>query len=439
MKRDVETNMQAWKHRQTRKPLVLMGARQVGKTWLMRSFAKQNFAHVHEFNFDDEPNLARIFEDTKDPYRILPNLASIGGHAIDIEKDVVIFDEVQSCPNALNSLKYFHEKCPQLAVMSAGSLLGVRLKKNNSGSEVASNAYPVGKVELLDVEPMSFSEFLCAHNSALYDYYCKIDGCEPIPEVFHSRLLDALGHYLVVGGMPECVSEFCESGDVSRVRKIQRDLVSLYEDDVLKYNGKIDAAKTLLVMRALVPQLAKRNEKFIYGTLRDGARARDYEGAIEWLVSARVVRRVCNANALKYPLSAYESRNAFKLYHLDVGLLREMAGISPESIILDMPFEFKGPFMENYVLQQLHGFGDTSIKYYSERAGNEIDFVGQKGEYVVPMEVKAGSDKTSASFKTFVNTESPRFAVRFSRRNLRRDGGFTNIPLYLAPRLEACL
>ena len=432
--------MQAWKTRLNRKPLVLMGARQVGKTWLMRSFAKQNFARVHEFNFDDEPNLARIFNDTKDPHRILPNLASIGGHAIDVDKDVVIFDEVQSCPNALNSLKYFCEKCPQLAIMSAGSLLGVRLKRDAGGSDRSDGtAYPVGKVELMDVEPMTFSEFLREQDPVLYGYYIGIDEHESIPEIFHSRLLDALGHYLVVGGMPECVSEYCNTGDVSRVRKIQRDLAVLYEDDILKYNGKIDGAKTLLVLRALVPQLAKRNEKFIYGTLKEGARARDYENAIEWLVSARIVRRVFNTSALKHPLSAYELRSAFKLYHLDIGLLREMAGVAPESIILDTPFEFKGPFMENYVLQQLHGFGETSIKYHSERAENEIDFVGQKGECVVPIEVKAGTDKASASFKSFIRTGTPRFAIRFSRRNLRRDGGFINIPLYLAPRLSLCL
>lgn len=442
MRRDVEAKMLAWKNRKERKPLVLMGARQVGKTWLMHDFGTRHFAHVHEFNFDGQKDVAQFFRDTEEPREILPKLSALSGRKIDIARDVVVFDEVQECPEALNSLKYFREKCPGLALMAAGSLLGVRLGKKrgrNRDGEAGGGgtpvSYPVGKVELLDVEPMDFGEFLKACNAPLHDYYESVSGMEPLPDIFHRKLLDAYDTYLFTGGMPEVVADYLANGDPESVRKMQRDLIALYEDDIVKYNGAVDAAKILVVLRAIVPQLAKDNEKFVYGVLRDGARARGYEDAIEWLVSARMVRRIHNLSALQFPLAAREVRNAFKLYHLDVGLLREMAGIPQASLVTDADFDFKGPLVENYVLQQLFGRTEGPARYYSERADREIDFVVQLGDQVVPIEVKAGRDKKGATFKSYVKEKKPPLAVRFSRRNLRKDGGFANVPLYLAPRL----
>ena len=417
-----------------------MGARQVGKTWLMKNFGQDNFAKVHFFDFSAEPDLATIFQGSKNPNDILPKLEIVGGSKIDRRKDVIVLDEIQDCGDALNSLKYFYEKSPELAVMAAGSLLGVNLKKTKKGSGTEPpKTYPVGKVEIVDIEPVSFPEFLREKNKALWEYYMAIRGDTPLPEIFHRRLWDMYSIYLTVGGMPEIVASHLSEGDPARVRKLQQDLVQLYENDIVKYNGELDAAKILAVLRSVVPQLAKENGKFVYGVLREGARGRGYEEAIEWLVSARMVRRVHNLDAIEYPLSAHDIRNAFKLYLNDIGMLKLAAGITDESLALDRDFPFKGRFVENYVLQQLAGKTIGPVHYWAERAGREIDFVIQCGDDVVPVEVKAGSDKRASSFKGYVNSRRPRFAIRFSERNLKKDGAFVNIPLYLAPRFSACL
>lgn len=441
MQRDVENEILCWKSSDDRKPLVLMGARQVGKTWLMRDFGKRNFAAVHEFNFDGNVDLASVFRSTKEPAELLPKLSVLSGRKIDVERDVVIFDEIQECGDALNSLKYFYEKRPQLAVMAAGSLLGLKLgrRKESREGDNGPKSYPVGKVELLDVEPMTFGEFLRERDRPLWEFYVAIAGDKPLDDIFHRKLWDAYLLYLTIGGMPEVVSSYLRQGDIRRVNKLQRDLLSLYEDDIVKYNGTIDAGKILVVWRSVVPQLAKENSKFLYGALREGARARGYEDAIEWLVSARLVRRVFNVSEMGYPLSAYELRSAFKLYLLDVGLLKQMASVADEAIMLDKDFPLKGHLAENYVLQQLHGQTESSVCYYAERSDREIDFVTQHRAEVMPIEVKAGADKKCATFKSYVNGHRPKYAIRFSERNLRRDGSFTNVPLYLASRYAACL
>ena len=410
----------------------------------MRDFGKRNFAHVHEFNFDDNPDLARVFAESKNPQSILPQLAILSGRKIDVENDVIIFDEIQNCGDALNSLKYFYEKCPRLAVMSAGSLLGVKIRqrrKTRNGTEMPDMpvTYPVGKVELLEVEPVSFPEFLRERNEMLWEFYQSIKGHDPIPEALHNELWKEYLLYLTVGGMPEVVSSYLEDGDPARVCKLQHDLVTLYENDIVKYNGELDAAKILVVLKSVVPQLAKENSKFIYGALREGARARGYEEAIEWLVAARMVRRVNNLERIEYPLAAQSIRTAFKLYYNDIGLLRDAAAINGESLILDKDFTFKGHYVENYVLQQLAGKTEGNVHYRAERAESEIDFVIQWEGEAVPVEVKAGTDKTCAAFKSFVNSRHPRSAIRFSARNLKKDGAFVNIPLYLVPRYAACL
>ena len=443
MNRRIYAKMLEWKGKKNRKPLVLMGARQVGKTWLMHEFCRRNFKRVHEFNFDSRTDLVSIFNDSKDPKDILPKLSALSGFKIDIASDALIFDEIQDCPEALNSLKYFCENCPQLAILAAGSLLGVRIgsAKRAMGNDdtLPRRSYPVGKVEILNVEPLDFAEFLQAYDEGLFAFYETISGCEPLPEVFHRKLLDAYRLYLFTGGMPEVVADYLDNGDPASTRKLHRDLIALFEDDIVKYGGEVDASKILVVLRSLVPQLAKDNEKFLYGALREGARARDYEDAIEWLVSARMSRRIHNVAALKFPLAAQAIRTAFKIYHLDVGMLREMAGIPPSALVLDSDFDFKGPFVENYVLQQLASRLEDATWYYAERASREIDFVIQHETAVVPVEVKAGQDREGATFKTYVKERAPQFAIRFSTRNLRKDGGFVNVPLYLAPAYEKFL
>ena len=416
-----------------------MGARQVGKTWLMRDFGKRNFARVHEFNFDGSMDLASLFAHTKKPDELLRKLSIIDGVKINPSEDLVVFDEIQECSEALNSLKYFNEDCPELAIIAAGSLFGVKLGKGKNGAGKVPQSYPVGKVELLDVEPMSFGEYLRERDAALYGLWSSVSGTEPLDDIFHRRLLDVYDEYLIVGGMPECAGEFLAHGEVGKVRKIQRDLLALYEDDIVKHNGPIDAEKVLVVLRSLVPQLAKANGKFVYGVAREGARAREYEGAIEWLVSARMVRRIHNVTAMSYPLSAQEIRTAFKLYHLDVGLMRELAEVQPKSIALNEDFPFMGRLAENFALQQLQGRSDGATRYWSEREEKEIDFVIQHEGEVIPVEVKSGEDRRATTFKNYVKMKRPRWAIRFSRRNLKKDGGFVNIPLYLAERFAACL
>ena len=447
MKRHIEAEFLRWKERPGRKPLVLMGARQVGKTWLMEDFARKNFEHAHIVDFREHPDFGSIFMNSKDPADLLPKLSAVMGRKINVKSDVLVFDEIQDCNEALNALKYFREKCPELAVMAAGSLLGVKIAKrkgkaheqDGQSAERQRKTLPVGKVELLDVEPLDFAEYLEAKNPALYEYYLTIGGESPIDEVFHNKLTDAMNEYLFVGGMPECVASYLDEGNPQEVEKIQRDILQLYEDDIVKYNGEIDAGKILLVLRSIVPQLAKVNEKFLYDVVREGARARGYEDAIEWLVSARIVRRVNNLSGIRYPLSAYDIRGAFKLFFLDIGLLRSMAGVSFRSIALNEDFAFKGPFTENYVVQQLFGRTVGPVRYWAERSDREIDFVVQREDEVIPIEVKGGEDKKAPSFKSFVRAHAPLNAIRFSKRNLRRDGGFVNIPLYLVPRYERCL
>lgn len=438
MRRFIENQLFKWKSREKRKPLVLMGARQVGKTWLMRDFGTNNFRRVHEFNFDGNEDLASIFKSTKRPLELLPKLSSISGSKIDIDADLVIFDEVQECSDAFNALKYFKEDCPKLAVMAAGSLLGVKIGKHRRERE-QPRSFPVGMVELMDIEPLSFGEYLAARSPALHEFWASVSGHEPLDEIFHRKLLDAYDEYLIAGGLPECVDAYLRNGDIEELETIQRNLLELYENDVVKHNGSIDAGKILVVLRSLVPQLAKDNSKFVYGVAKEGARARDYEAAIEWLVSARMVRRIHNITEMKYPLKAYEIRNAFKLYHLDVGLLRVMAEVKSRSITLNEDFPFKGRLVENYVLQQLHNRADGPLRYWSENAEKEIDYVVQHDTDVIPVEVKSGEDRRATTFKNYVNAHHPKFAIRFSRRNLRQDGAFVNIPLYLAERYEACL
>ena len=438
MKRRIENELLSWEKRETRKPLVLMGARQVGKTWLMRNFGAANFRRVHEFNFDGNADLASIFASTKRPSELLPKLAVISGGRIDPATDLVIFDEVQECYDAFNALKYFKEDCPQLAVMAAGSLLGVKIGRRRKERE-QPKSFPVGMVELLDVEPLGFGEYLAARDRALYEFWSSISGHEPLDEIFHRKLLDMYDEYLIVGGLPECVESYLREGDVGELERVQRNLVELYENDIVKHNGEIDAGKILVVLRSLVPQLAKDNSKFVYGVAKEGARAREYEAAIEWLVSARMVRRVYNLTEMKYPLKAYEIRNAFKLYHLDVGLLRVLAEVRPKSITLNEDFAFKGRLVENYVAEQLSGRSDGPVRYWAENADKEIDFVIQHEGDVIPVEVKAGEDRRATTFKNYVNHKQPKYAIRFSRLNLRKDGAFVNIPLYLVERYAACL
>ena len=410
--------------------MVLKGARQVGKTWLMKEFGKNYYKSFVYFNFDEEDELKSIFETNKNPQRIIELLSMIAGEKIHPLDTLVIFDEVQECPEALNALKYFKEKANEYHVIAAGSLLGTLLAKPKS--------YPVGMVNLLDIFPLTFEEFLEATDAPLFAYYEGIHKEQQIEEIFHNRLLEAYNNYLIIGGMPECVSSWLKHKDPAKIAQIQRELIEVYENDFSKHNGKVNSGRILMVFRSIVTQLAKSNEKFMYGAVREGARARDFEEAIEWLVSAGMLNRIYNVSKLEHPLSAFDKLDQFKLFLFDTGLLKQMAGVDNSAILLKSTYQFKGPLTENYVLQQLRGQFDVMPRYFSSRNG-EIDFVLQYGMDIIPVETKGGEDKSALTFKKYVADNHPLYAVRFSKMGYRKDGNITNIPLYLVGKTKELL
>lgn len=430
MKRNALEFLMQWKSSEDRKPMVLKGARQVGKTWLMKEFGRTAYDSFVYFNFDEEDELKSIFEVNKNPQRIVELLSLIAGKKILPEKTLIIFDEIQECPPALNTLKYFKEKANDYHVIAAGSLLGTLLATPKS--------YPVGMVNLLDIYPLTFDEFLDATDPILYTYYESIQKEQEIEEIFHNRLLDAFNNYLIIGGMPECVSSWVKYKDPAKIREIQRELIEVYENDFSKHNGKVNSGRILMVFRSIVSQLANPNEKFIYGAVREGARARDFEEAIEWLVSAGMLNRVYNVGKMEHPLTAFDKLDQFKLFLFDTGLLKYMAGIDNSAILLKTDYQFKGPLTENYVLQQLRGQFEVEPRYYADK-NSEIDFVLQYGTEIIPVEAKGGEDKSAPSFKRYIAQNQPRHALRFSRRGYRKDGAITNLPLYLARKTKELL
>lgn len=410
--------------------MVLKGARQVGKTWLMKEFGKNYYKSFVYFNFDEEDELKSIFETNKNPQRIIELLSMIAGEKIYPLDTLVIFDEVQECPEALNALKYFKEMANEYHVIAAGNLLGTLLAKPKS--------YPVGMVNLLDIFPLTFEEFLEATDAPLFAYYEGIHKEQQIEEIFHNRLLEAYNNYLIIGGMPECVSSWLKHKDPAKIAQIQRELIEVYENDFSKHNGKVNSGRILMVFRSIVTQLAKSNEKFMYGAVREGARARNFEEAIEWLVSAGMLNRIYNVSKLEHPLSAFDKLDQFKLFLFDTGLLKQMAGIDNSAILLKSTYQFKGQLTENYVLQQLRGQFDVMPRYFSSRNG-EIDFVLQYGMDIIPVETKGGEDKSAPTFKKYVADNHPQYAVRFSKMGYRKDGNITNIPLYLVGKTKELL
>lgn len=430
MKRNAIQDLIKWKSDEERKPMVLKGARQVGKTWLMKEFGKNYYDDFVYFNFDEEDELKSIFETNKNPKRIIELLSMICGRKIEPEKTLIIFDEIQECSAALNSLKYFKEQANEYHVIAAGSLLGTLLAKPKS--------YPVGMVNLLDIYPLTFDEFLCAVDEPLSAYYDSIRKEQQIEEIFHTRLLEAYNNYLIIGGMPECVASWVKYKDPARISQIQHELIEVYENDFSKHNGKVNSGRILMVFRSIASQLAKSNEKFMYGAVREGGRARDFEEAIEWLVSAGMLNRVYNVSKPEHPLSAFDKPDQFKLFVFDTGLLKHMVGIDNSAILLKSDYQFKGPLTENFVLQQLRGQFDVEPRYFSDKNG-EIDFVIQYAAEVIPVEVKGGEDKSATSFKKYVNENKPEYALRFSKRNYRKDGYITNLPLYLARKTRELL
>ncbi len=427
IKRAIFDHLLAWKNAKNRKPLILQGARQVGKTWILKQFGHAYFDDIAYFNFDERPQLKQFFEKDKDVALILQNLETVHGKAILPEKTLIIFDEIQECSNALNSLKYFCENAPEYTIASAGSLLGVALAHQGV-------SFPVGKVEFLNIYPLSFSEFLSAANPALHEYLEKFSMQEALPDLFFDQLTNEFKQFLISGGLPEAATTLIETRDLQKVEKVLQAISNAYLLDFSKYAEIKDIPKTGYIWKSIPSQLAKENKKFIYQVVKPGARARDYEDALLWLINAGLVYRVLRNTKPAIPLSAYDDLSAFKLYLLDVGLLRNLANLDP-GIFADensLFSEFKGSLAENFVLQSLINQYENTLRYWSSGNLSEVDFVLQHKNEIIPIEVKSGENVKSKSFMIYQEKFNPKIRIRFSQKNLKQDGNLLNIPLFLA-------
>lgn len=431
IKRDIVADLLAWKDSRRRKPLVLQGARQVGKSWILKAFGAECFDNVAYFNFDIMPELKADFVRTKRPTELVKVLEMTCGEKILPEKTLIVFDEIQECNEALNSLKYFCEDAREYAIACAGSLLGVALNRDGA-------SFPVGKVDFLTLYPLSFSEYLRAVDSELFASYEMIDGSMPVPEVLHGRLIDAYKTYLMIGGMPEVVSDYADNRDWKAVQDIQDGILKSYSLDFSKHINNKDIPRVFQVWNSLQDQLAKEDRKFRYADIQKGARAREYEAAIEWLCLSGIVHRVNAVETPRIPLSAYSKSNAFKLYMNDVGLLCRKFSLLPQTAMSGNRLftEFKGILSENYVMQSLvRQYGD-SIFYWTSGNTAEVEFILQMNDDIVPVEVKSDNNIKAKSLAQYRQKYAPSLSLRLSTRNLRRDNDLQNIPLYLVEKIQ---
>lgn len=432
MYRNIIKDLIKWKDDKNRKPLILRGARQVGKTYIIKEFGRENYDGVAYFNFDHDKDLYELFENTKDPKRILEQLAFIYGKAILPEKTLIVFDEIQECPNALNSLKYFCEEANEYHIISAGSLLGIRL---------SHTSFPVGKVDFLDMYPMTFSEFLIADNCKnLVEYMEGLQNIENIPSIFFVRLTEKLKAYFVIGGMPEVVNSWVNEKDMERVNKIQENILRAYESDFSKHTSNVEANRISVIWNSVPSQISKENKKFLYQVAKDGARAREYEGALNWLKDANIVNKVYNVSKPHMPLISYHDLSAFKIYLNDVGLLRKMTNLDSKVVVEGNRLfeEFKGALTENYVLQMLVAQG-LDVHYFTFDNRYEIDYIIQCKNEIIPIEVKSSENINNTSLKIYNEKYNPKIRIRFSMRNLNKDDNLINIPLFMVEYIEKFL
>ena len=433
MERLIMQKLLDWKNSKYRKPLILKGVRQVGKTWLLKEFAKGYYKNLAYFNFDEHPEYKQFFESTKDVNRILQNLMMASGEIISIdtpEDTLIVFDEIQECPNALNTLKYFCENTPHYHVACAGSLLGIAMSKPAS--------FPVGKVDFLEIMPMTFSEFLIANGDVnLNNCMDTIDKIEPIPGAFFNPLYEKLKMYFVTGGMPESVRVWTQERDVELMQQVLSNILGAYERDFAKHPDPKDFPKISLIWKSIPSQLARENKKFIYKVVKEGARAREYEDALQWLCDANLTYKIYRSTAPGLPISAYDDLSAFKLYMIDVGLLRRLSLLAPSAFGEGNRLftEFKGALSENYVLQALQNQFEAMPRYWTmDNPRYEVDFLIQRENDILPVEVKSESNVESRSLKKYKEKYGVKvkLRIRFSLNNLRLDDDLLNIPLFMA-------
>jgi len=423
-----------WKKDKNKKPLLLQGARQVGKTYLVTEFAKNEYENFVYLNFEEDKNLATLFEDSLNAKSLLENISIYIGRGINIENTLVFFDEVQAVPDVLTSLKYFYEQLPELHIIAAGSLLGVSVARHRS--------FPVGKVTFLTLYPMTFYEYLEAFSEELLVEKIKsLKKIEPLPEVIHKKLLKHLSKYLFLGGMPEVLKTYRETLDMSLARKVQIDILKAYERDFSKYSEKREAIKISELWQSVPFQLSRENKKFKYKDVKKGGRASKYEFGIEWLRKAGLIHIAYNLKTPKFPLKAYAEFSKFKIYLLDTGLLGAMFNLQPRIIIkpLDLFKEFYGAFIENYTAMELVSNFESELYYWTSNSEAEVDFILQTENMILPLEVKSGMNRNIKSLRSYYDKYHPEFIIRTSPRNLIRDSEFINIPLYLVGSLYSIL
>ena len=424
IRRDIIDDLLRWKESDNRKPILLKGARQTGKTWIMREFGKECFDHVAEFNFDKVGELNSIFEKTKDIDRILKELVLFTDVPIEAGKTLIIFDEIQASEGALNSLKYFCEDAPQYHVIAAGSLLGVAIRKKNM-------SVPVGKVQIVKMLPVTFKEFLQEVDERTYLYVNGLDTVDPLPKIILSKLDLEFKRYLICGGMPEAIVTLLENKGIQEVEDVLQNILDLYTLDFSKYATSTDIPRINSLWNSLPSQLAKENRKFIYRIVRSGARAREYEDALLWLEEAGLIYRIFNIPGL--PLSAYQDISAFKVYACDCGLLRRLAKLSPEIILSGYAgyTEFKGALAENAVLQSLVAQNDVKSYYWSSENRAEVDFVLQIQTDIIPVEIKSDVRISGKSLSVYNTKFNPPYRIRLSMNNLKENGGLLSCPIPL--------
>ena len=434
MERYAMKQLEEWYNRKNRKPLILKGARQVGKTWLMKEFGRTHFKYTAYVNFDNNKNMANVFDGDYDIERILMAINIETGVKIHPEETLIIFDEIQENPRAIASLKYFCEETPEYAIIAAGSLLGVAVHKGVS--------FPVGKVDTLELNPLSFREFLQAIGEE--GLVRLIDEMNiSLIENFREKYIDWLKKYYYIGGMPEVVSSFVSERDFTEVRRLQKRIIEMYEADFSKHTPSNELPRIRMVWNSIPMQLAKENKKFFFGKIKEGARTKDFEIAIEWLLDCGLIKKVYNVSKPAMPLKAYTEFSAFKLYLLDVGLLAAMSELDAKSILDgNLIFvEFKGALTEQYVLQQLIAGTEYTPYYYSEtKSEGEIDFLIQKGTDIVPIEVKAEENLKAKSLRVYCDKFKPKTAIRTSMSNYREQEWMVNVPLYVLDKyLKNCM
>lgn len=425
MYREKIADLLRWKSKKDRKPLILRGARQVGKTWLMKEFGRKYYKHTVYVNFDNESNLNDLFKPDLDIGRIISTLEIFAKSKINPDNTLIIFDEIQSVERGLNSLKYFCEDAPQYNIIAAGSLLGMALKPNES--------FPVGKVEFLTLRPMSFYEFLQStlDNNMLLEHLKKRNW--EVIKLFHEKLIESLRYYMYVGGMPAAVGDFAQNRDVFKVRQIQRDIITAYESDFAKHAPENHIPRIRMVWQSIPNQLAKENKKFVYSAIRSGARAKDFEVAIQWLVDCGLLLKNCNLEIPQLPLAAHKRIDVFKLYLLDIGLLGALSNLDAQTIIDGSALfvQAKGAFAEQYAMQELVLDENSATAYWTNPTGSaEVDFIEQISGDIFPIEIKSADNVRAKSLKTYCEKYNPKLAIRASPKNFGLENNILSLPLY---------